>query len=318
MWRIIATWCMAKEGTLQACEQLRNGMEAGEAVETAARAVEDNPWLHSVGFGGLPNREMQVELDAGFMDGTTMGVGAVGGIHDFANPIAIAKRLSKEADNCILAGQGAEKYAAEEGFVRKNMLTEEAKKRYLAAIAASQKTQAPYQGHDTVGVSALDIHGNLAAGTTTSGLFLKRPGRIGDSPIVGSGFYADSEVGAANATGLGEDLMKGCISYEVVRRIKMGEPVQDACDHAVQELHDKLLRCHRTAGDLSVVAIDRCGNFGAATNIHDFSFVTASDTQELTVYIASSADGHTVIRPADAEWIKSYMQKHSAPLIMNK
>jgi len=313
MWRIIATWCMAKNGTEQACEQLKQGADAGEAVETAAKAVEDNPWLRSVGFGGLPNVEMDVELDAGFMNGTTMGVGAVAGIHDFANPISIAKRLSAETTNCILAGTGAERFASHEGFERKNMLTERAKKQYWEKMEEAKTTQNPYKGHDTVGISVLDTKGNIAAGTTTSGLFLKRPGRIGDSPLIGSGFYADSEFGAANATGLGEDLMKGCISYEIVRRLKNGEPVQDACDHAVKELNDKLIRSRGEVSDLSVVAIDKYGNFGAATNIDGFSFVTASDTEEPKVYVTSIADGHTTYKEADEAWLRKYMLSHSSP-----
>ena len=313
MYRIIATWCMAKGGVEQACEMLKQNGNACDAVEMAAKAVEDNPWLRSVGYGGLPNSEMDVELVAGFMNGTTMGVGAVAGIHDFANPISIAKRLSNETTNCILAAEGAERFASHEGFERKNMLTERAKKQYWEKIEETKMTQNPYKGHDTVGVSVLDDQGNIAAGTTTSGLFLKRPGRIGDSPIIGSGFYADSEVGSANATGLGEDLMKGCISYEIVRRMKDGETPQEACDHAVKELNDKLKRSRGEVSDLSVVAIDKNGNFGAATNIDGFSFVTASNTQEPIVYVTSCRDGHTSYREADEQWLRTYAITHSAP-----
>lgn len=312
MWTMIATWCMALEGIQQGSETLKKGGSASDAVEIAARAVEDNPWFKSVGFGGLPNEEMDVELDAGFMDGTTLGVGAVASIHDFANPISIARKLTNLETNCVLAGYGAERYASKEGFERKNMLTPRAKKLYFEKIEETRQTQNPYMGHDTVGVSAIDNNGHIAAGTTTSGLFLKKPGRVGDSPIVGSGFYADSEVGSANATGLGEDLMKGCVSYEIVRRMRDGETPQEACEHTVAELDERLKRCRGRSGDLSVIAIDKNGNWGAATNINGFSFVVASENTEPVVYTANYENGHTVFQPASKEWMAEYTRTHSA------
>ncbi|MCH3962124.1 MAG: N(4)-(beta-N-acetylglucosaminyl)-L-asparaginase [Solobacterium sp.] len=312
MWTIVATWRMALEGVQEASKILAEQGDACDAVETAGKMVEDNQWYKSVGFGGLPNEEMDVELDAGFMNGNTMGVGAVAGIHDFANPISIARRLSREETNCMLAGLGAERFASHEGFERKNMLTDRAKRLYREKIQETKQTQNPYKGHDTVGIAAVDQNGKIAAGTSTSGLFLKKPGRIGDSPVVGSGFYADSETGAACATGLGEDLMKGCISYEIVRRMKDGEGVQDACDHAVSALEQKLRRSRGKAGDLSVVAIDKNGNYGAATNIDGFSFVVMKENEELKVFVTKANNGHTTYSEASEEWLAEYMSTHSA------
>jgi N4-(beta-N-acetylglucosaminyl)-L-asparaginase len=312
MWTIAATWRMALEGVQEASKILAEQGDACDAVETAGKMVEDNQWYKSVGFGGLPNEEMDVELDAGFMDGSTMGVGAVAGIHDFANPISIARRLSSEETNCMLAGLGAERFASHEGFERKNMLTDRAKRLYREKIQETKQTQNPYKGHDTVGIAAVDQNGKIAAGTSTSGLFLKKPGRIGDSPVVGSGFYADSEIGAACATGLGEDLMKGCISYEIVRRMKDGESVQDACDHAVSALEQKLIRSRGKAGDLSVVAIDKNGNYGAATNIDGFSFVVMKENEEPKVFVTKADNGHTTYSEASEEWLTKYMSTHSA------
>ena len=223
MWAIIATWRMALEGVQEAGNLLKEGKSGGEAVEHAIRCVEDFPYYKSVGYGGLPNEEMIVELDAGYMDGNTMAMGAVAGIKDFANPISIAKELSKDTVNCVLVAEGAEKYASKKGFERKTMLTDRAKQHYRKRVKEVREQELkPYDGHDTVGEVALDCAGKIVAGTSTSGLFMKKAGRIGDSPIVGGGFYADSEVGGATATGLGEDLMKGCISYEIVRKMKEG------------------------------------------------------------------------------------------------
>ena len=130
MWGIIATWQMALDGVEKATEMLKNGGDAGDAIETAVKEVEDFPYYKSVGFGGLPNEEMEVELDAAYMDGDTLDIGAVAAIKDYANPVAIARHLSKEKVNNLLVGQGGEKYAHKAGFERKNMLTERAKIHY--------------------------------------------------------------------------------------------------------------------------------------------------------------------------------------------
>ena len=127
MWGIIATWRMAVEGISEASHILQEKGDAGDAIETAIKAVEDFPYYKSVGYGGLPNEEMEVELDAAYMDGNTLSIGAVAAIKDFANPVSIARRLSKEKVNKILVGEGAEKFAHKEGYERKNMLTDRAK-----------------------------------------------------------------------------------------------------------------------------------------------------------------------------------------------
>ena len=127
MWAMIATWRMALEGITAGGEMLEQGAAAGEALEKAICDIEDFPYYKSVGYGGLPNEEMEVELDAAYMDGDTFDIGAVAAIKDFANPIKVAKRLSAESVNCMLVSEGAEKFAHKEGFERKNMLTDRAK-----------------------------------------------------------------------------------------------------------------------------------------------------------------------------------------------
>lgn len=127
MWGIIATWRMAVEGITEADKMLKEGADAGDAIETAIKEVEDFPFYKSVGYGGLPNEEMEVELDAAYMDGDTLDIGAVAAIKDYANPISIARRLSHEKVNCMLVGEGAEKFAHKEGFERKICLQIEQK-----------------------------------------------------------------------------------------------------------------------------------------------------------------------------------------------
>ena len=315
---IIATWRMAKEGIEQGFEQLNQNGKASDAIETAIKAVEDFPYYKSVGYGGLPNEDQVVELDAGYMDGDTFDVGAICAIKDFANPISIAKKLSEEKVNNILVSYGAEKYARENHFEEKEMLTDRAKAFYRKKkkeLEQQAQELKPYDGHDTVGMVCLDENGTVVAGTSTSGLFMKKPGRIGDSPFVGSGFYADSEVGGATATGLGEDLMKGCISYEIVRLMKEGLTPQEACEKAVNDLDASLKKRRTVAGDLSVVAMNNKGEFGCATNIDGFSFSVATSDVEPTVYLVTrQEDGHCTFEVASKEWLDEYMRVRMAPV----
>lgn len=315
MYGIIATWRMAKEGIELATDMLKSGEVSGKAIEAAICEVEDFPYYKSVGFGGLPNEEQVVELDAGYMDGDTMSVGALGAIKDFANPVSIAKRLSEEKVNNLLVGEGAEKYARKMKFEEKEMLTERAKAFYRKRKKELDKELKPYDGHDTVGMVCLDKFGTITAATSTSGLFMKRSGRVGDSPIVGSGFYADSQVGGATATGLGEDLMKGCVSYEIVRLMKDGLTPQAACEKAVFDLDKKLKEKRGEAGDLSVVAMNNKGEFGCATNIDGFSFsVATEDCQPIVYLVNKEAGGHCAFREADKEWLDEYMRVRMAPV----
>lgn len=315
MWGIIATWRMAVEGITEADKMLKEGADAGDAIETAIKEVEDFPFYKSVGYGGLPNEEMEVELDAAYMDGDTLDIGAVAAIKDYANPISIARRLSHEKVNCMLVGEGAEKFAHKEGFERKNMLTDRAKIHYKNRVKeVKQQEISPYSGHDTVGMVCLDTHGKMTVATSTSGLFMKRKGRVGDSPISGSGFYVDSKIGGASATGLGEDLMKGCISYEIVRLMKEGKHPQEACEIAVNDLNKELIERRGKAGDLSLIAMNNKGEWGVATNIEGFSFAVATEGQEPIVYLTKNVDGKCIHEVASQEWLDNYMKTRTAPL----
>ncbi|WP_300279181.1 N(4)-(beta-N-acetylglucosaminyl)-L-asparaginase [Peptacetobacter sp.] len=315
MWGIIATWRMAVEGITEADKMLKNGADSGDAIEVAIKEVENFPYYKSVGYGGLPNEEMEVELDAAYMDGDTLDIGAVAAIKDYANPISIARRLSHEKVNCMLVGEGAEKFAHKEGFERKNMLTDRAKIHYKNRVKEVQQQEIkPYSGHDTVGMVCLDTHGKMTAATSTSGLFMKKKGRVGDSPISGSGFYVDSKIGGASATGLGEDLMKGCISYEIVRLMKEGKHPQEACEIAVNNLDEELKARRGKAGDLSLIAMNNKGEWGVATNIEGFSFAVATENEEPIVYLTKNVNGKCIHEVASQEWLDNYMKTRTAPL----
>ncbi|MDU1935625.1 MULTISPECIES: N(4)-(beta-N-acetylglucosaminyl)-L-asparaginase [Clostridium] len=312
---MIATWRMAVEGITSSKEILEKGGTAGDAIENAIKMVEDYPFYKSVGYGGLPNEDCEVELDAAYMDGDTLDIGAVAGIKDYKNPISIARKLSKERFNCFLVGAGAEAYAHKEGFERVNMLTDRAKMHYQKRRKETiEKGLSPYDGHDTVGMIALDSEKKMVAGTSTSGLFMKKRGRVGDSPLSGSGFYVDSEVGGASATGLGEDLMKGCISYEIVRLMKEGYHPQEAADKAVEDLNAELRKRRGKAGDLSVVCLNNKGEFGVATNIDGFSFSVMTDDMEPTVYVCKNVNGKTTYEVASEEWLDAYLKRIKSPI----
>lgn len=313
---MIATWRMAVEGLTSSRELLKDNKSAGDAIENAIKMVEDYPYYKSVGYGGLPNEECEVELDAAYMDGDSFSIGAVAGIKDFKNPISIARRLSEEQVNCFLQGLGAEAFAHKHGFERCNMLTDRAKRHYeKKRREIAKEGLSPYDGHDTVGMVALDSNKRMVAGTSTSGLFMKKKGRVGDSPLSGSGFYVDSEVGGASATGLGEDLMKGCISYEIVRLMKEGYHPQEAADMAVARLNDELVRRRGQSGDLSVVALNNKGEFGVATNIEGFSFSVFTDELEPTVYVCNKqVEGKTTYEVASEEWLQAYLDRIKSPI----
>lgn len=315
MWGMIATWRMALEGVEMAGNLLEDDGAASEALVKAIKEVEDFEYYKSVGYGGLPNEEMEVELDAAYMNGDTFAFGAVGAIKDFANPIEIACKLSSYEANNFLVGAGAEKFAHHHGFERKNMLTERAKTHYHnRKVDLAEMTLKPYAGHDTVGMVCLDSQGSMQAGTSTSGLFMKKAGRVGDSPVIGSGLYVDSDYGGASATGLGEDMIKGCVSYEVVRLLKEGYHPQAACEKVVGELDAKLKGRQGRAGDISIVALNNQGEWGCATNIDGFSFVVATATTKPTVYIANRQGTRMEHVVASDKWLEEYMAKRTAPL----
>lgn len=312
---MIATWRMAFDGVSEGTTMLAQGKSAREALVHAIKRVEDYPFYKSVGYGGLPNEEGVVELDAAFMDGDTFDIGAVAGIQDVKNPIAVAEKLSHERFNSFLVGNGSSKFAKLAKFNVQNMLTDRAKRMWeLRLEEMKEKGLSPYDGHDTVGMVALDQQNSMVAGTSSSGLFMKKSGRVGDSPLSGSGFYVDSEVGGATATGLGEDLMKGCLSYETVRLMSEGMHPQEAVNQAVYQFAEKLTKRKGKAGAFSLVCMNPKGEWGIATNV-EFSFVVATEKEPAQIYLAyPTEDGQTNIEIASQEWLNAYQARITKPL----
>ncbi|MDA3972641.1 N(4)-(beta-N-acetylglucosaminyl)-L-asparaginase [Enterococcus thailandicus] len=311
----IATWRMAHDGVVEALRLLEKNERAGDAVEALIKTVEDYPYYKSVGYGGLPNAQGILEMDAAFMDGDSFKIGAVAGITDVKNPISVARSLSEEKFNSFLVGTGATQYSMLHDFERKNMLTPRAHKIWEKRLKEIQEKQLdPYDGHDTVGAITLDTNGSMAAGTSSSGLFMKKPGRVGDSPLSGSGFYVDSMIGGAAATGLGEDLMKGCLSYEIVRLMGSGASPQEACDQAVYSFETKLEERYGKAGAFSLIAMNKAGEWGVATNV-EFTFSVGTQTQAPQIFLANPGKNQTtLIEPITQEWLEAYEKRIKAPI----
>ncbi len=314
-WSMIATWRMAGDAVKLGGEILENNGKCQDAVEKGIMQVEDYPFYKSVGYGGLPNEDCEVELDAAFMDGKTLSIGAIAGIKDFKNPVSIARKLSEDRFNIFLVGAGAEAYAHKNGFVRQNMLTERAKKTWeKRKQEIYEKNLSPYDGHDTVCMIAKDKEGDMAVATSTSGLFMKKRGRVGDSPVSGSGFYVDNEIGGAAATGLGEDIMKGCLSYEVVQRMKNGQSPMEAAQDAVTEFSEKLKKLRGTAGAISVIALNNTGEWGIGTNV-EFTFAAVSCDKYAAVYRAIPDENNVVtIEELSQEAMEEYKRSIQEPL----
>lgn len=276
MYAIIGTWKMSYQGITEAHQLLWNGGAAGDAVQHAVMRVEDEPSYTSVGYGGLPDRSGHVMLDASYMDGNTLRYGAIMSAENIRNPIRAARLLCGRETNCVLAGRGAELFAIESGLPMRDMRTENAMKQWREAVQQEDRKLNSYNEHDTVCVLALDENGSLVAGTSTSGLFMKALGRVGDSPIIGSGFYSDARYGAAAATGLGEDIMRGCLSYEIVSLMRAGYSPQRACEQAVKALSERKIELGEDAGSISVIALSPSGEYGAATTLDVFPFVAGN------------------------------------------
>jgi N4-(beta-N-acetylglucosaminyl)-L-asparaginase len=232
---VISTW-NNQAANREAWSVIGAGGLALDAVEQGVRLVEADPEDRSVGYGGRPDRDGHVTLDAAIMDGAG-NCGAVCFLEGIKHPISVARRVMEASPHVMLAGEGAQRFAQEQGFAKEDLLTDASKQEWMAwKEEAEYKPIINIENHDTIGMLALDQHGNLAGACTTSGLAYKMHGRVGDSPIVGAGLYVDDEVGAAVATGLGESIIKACGSFLIVELMRQGYPPTKACEEAVRRI----------------------------------------------------------------------------------
>jgi len=263
---IISTWPFGVAANMAAAAALAAGGNCLDAVEKGINVAEDDPEVTSVGYGGFPNAEGIVEVDAAIMYGPTHAAGSVAGLRHIKNPISVARKVMECSRHVMLAGSGALEFALRHGFPYTEMLTEQARVRWMQWLLERYPLP-PENSHDTIGMVALDENGDLAVGCSTSGIAWKEPGRVGDSPLIGSGLYVDNEVGGAAATGWGEAILKYCVSFLAVEGMRHGLSPQATCEAAVS----RVMKHETEYPDpmVGVVALNKAGDYGAAACCRD-------------------------------------------------
>jgi len=293
---IIVASSNGRVGISAAVEVLRNGGSAIDAVEAGIRLVESNPDDDTVGLGGIPNLLGQVELDASIMDGRTLAAGAVAAVQGYEHPISIARKVMEELPHVLLAGSGAERFAAEMGFQRRELLTEKSREvweeRLRQAIPEAvlanleeepdlrqwvERVRKSRRAGGTVNFLAQDADGDICAGVSTSGQGWKYPGRVGDSPLIGAGNYADNRYGAAACTGLGEMAILTGTARSVVLYLKMGLSLEEAGREAMEDLHDLTAPY---LGKMNIVALDKHGRHAAFSNREDRTYIYMTEEMD--------------------------------------
>jgi N4-(beta-N-acetylglucosaminyl)-L-asparaginase len=278
---VIATWPFGQTAVKKALPLLEAGKPALDAAIVGAQAVEDDPTVHSVGYGGLGNAIGTVSLDACVMDGKTLSCGGVAGVENIRHVAALARRVMEKTPHVLLVGDGARLFGVQQGFSLECLNTPESVREWeksrrkrgkkntstdtdeRPADLAPQGT-VPSDSHDTVTVLALDQKGNLGGVCTTSGLAHKLPGRVGDSPLIGAGLYVDDTAGAAGGTGVGEEIIRVGASLIIVEAMRAGKSPQEACELAVRRVNDTGVRRGVHVARVAFLALDPRGRVGAA------------------------------------------------------
>ena len=231
----ICTWDFGN-ATAKAWSILESGGSALDAVEAGVRVEEADPENQTVGLGGRPDRDGIVSLDACIMDAKG-NCGAVMGLEGYVHAASVARRVMEKTPHVILVGDGAAQFAMEQGFQPRDLLTEQSRKEWLEWRKTARYTPViNIENHDTIGMLTLDDKGQLAGACTTSGMAYKMRGRVGDSPVIGAGLFVDHEVGAATATGVGEEVVRTVGSFLIVELMRQGKSPQEACEEGVRRI----------------------------------------------------------------------------------
>lgn len=257
---VVCTWDF-NNASAKAWEVLNAGGNSLDAVEQGVMVEEADVSNETVGKGGRPDRDGNVTLDACIMD-KDGNCGAVVYLQNIAHPISVARKVMEETPHIILAGNGAEKFAYEQGFKKEDLLTESTRKQYAEWLKTSKyETTINIENHDTIGMLAIDKNGDIAGACTTSGMAYKVAGRVGDSPIIGAGLFVDNEVGGATATGVGEEVIRTVGSFLIVELMRQGKSPQEACEEGVRRIMKK--NEGRKDFQIGFLAINKKGETGA-------------------------------------------------------
>lgn len=289
MTTILATWKEPGRVAIEAGWKARSGgADLRTTLEFGLSAAEMDPSLVAIGLGSLPNSDGEIELDAAMMDGSDLSAGAVCSVRGIVPAISVARKVLEDTPHVMLSGEQARRFAIEKGFQPQNLMTADSIRqfedwRYGPRAGAAHYVHTIEGAHgDTVTMLGCE-DGHCVAASSTSGLAFKMPGRVGDSPIVGAGIYADDEVGCAGATGLGEELWKAVASFRTVEAMRRGHSAQAACESTVAHMLKRQPHC--TDMPCVVLALSREGEVGAATTEGEFPLWICRDGRtEMRVY----------------------------------
>lgn len=299
---VVSTWNFGKEANGGAWEVLSKGGRALDAVESGVKIPEADPRIQSIGYGGLPDRDGYVTLDASIMD-EAFNCGSVMFLPGILHPISVARMVMEKTPHIVLAGEGALQFALAQGFKKTNLLTPESEKAWKEWLKTSRyqpeknienklysRDKDPMPGgpanHDTIGMLALDTAGNLSGACTTSGLAYKMHGRVGDSPIIGAGLYVDNEIGAATASGVGEEVIRIVGAHTVVEAMRSGLTPEEACRKAVE----RIVRINPEKSksiQVGFLALRHDGSYGAYSIQPGFSYAVKNSQIE-EIYVSKS------------------------------
>lgn len=290
---VVSTWAFGATANAGAWEVLSNGGRALDAVEAGVKIPEADPTNQTIGYGGLPDRDGFVTLDACIMD-EFYNCGAVMCLQHIVHPISVARLVMEKTPHIVLVGDGALQFALANGFKKENLLTPESEKAWKEWMKEANyhpeinvenrlydKNKDPMPGgpnnHDTIGMMAMDANGNLSGACTTSGLAYKMHGRVGDSPIIGAGLYVDNEIGAAAASGVGEEVIRIVGSHLVVELMRQGKSPEAACKEAVERI---VKRSPEKSKNIQVgfVALNKKGEYGGYSLQPGFVYSVNSKT----------------------------------------
>jgi N4-(beta-N-acetylglucosaminyl)-L-asparaginase len=271
---VVSTWNFGLKANEAAWEILNQGGRALDAVEAGVRVPEADETERSVGYGGRPDRDGRVTLDACIMDDFA-NIGSVAALEHIKHPISVARAVMEKTPHVMLVGDGALQFALEQGFPKENLLVPDSEREWNEWLKKSEyKPVVNIENHDTIGMIAIDKQGNLSGACTTSGMAFKMHGRVGDSPIIGAGLYVDNEVGAATATGHGEEVIRIAGSSLVVELMRQGKSPEEACKEAVHRVIKLMERRKKNLKDIQVgfIALNKQGEVGSYCVQSGFSY----------------------------------------------
>lgn len=268
---VISTWRFGEKANPVAMDILEKDGKSLDAVEAGVKVLEADPEIHSVGYGGYPDRDGNVTCDACIMNDRG-NAGSVAYLKNIKHAVSVARRVMEETAHVMLVGDGALEFAKSQGFKEENLLTEKAKEKWKEWN--SSQPLSSEENHDTIAMLAQDRQGKISGACTTSGMANKLPGRVGDSPIIGAGLYVDNNIGAAGATGVGEEIIKIAGSFLIVELMRQGYSPEDACWAAI----DRMRQRHggNASFQAAFIALRKDGKIGsAAMNTNNFPYVVS-------------------------------------------